>query len=211
MEFGSQKASFDGWIVLRQFRGLRFPDPENRDSSQFARIAEREWAGNREVSLLGHLSAESVMLLYHFDELRGVGIPMVAALHQHERVLLHYGRLGWIVNGARVDQPRPVQFDRESACLDCRIAIRPRLCLRRGLCLKDKNAAERGVVHEGSGNQKLVFGSHLTDIGHVLFLKLRTRLFAQLWSVGRAIQQNKEVLRRFGIGLGLCWCNGGAY
>jgi hypothetical protein len=44
-----------------------------------------------------------------------------------------------------------------------------------------------------------VFGSQLTDIGHVLFLELFTRFFAELRSIGGTIQQHEEVLGELGV------------
>src|SRR5579859_696100 len=135
MEFGFEKASFDGWIFLRQLSGLGYVHTKNRDSPQLTRIAKRERASDGEISLLGHLLHESVMPLNYLHKLWSIGVPMLAALHQHERILLHSRRLGRSVNGARVDHPRPVQFGGEPACLDRRIAIRPGLRLRRGFRL----------------------------------------------------------------------------
>jgi hypothetical protein len=48
-----------------------------------------------------------------------------------------------------------------------------------------------------------VFGSHLVNIRHVLFLKLLARLFAQRRCVRGTIQQYKEVLRSLCIQLSL--------
>jgi hypothetical protein len=46
----------------------------------------------------------------HVDKLRRVWIPMVALLHRNERVLLESGRFGWIVNSARVNEPRTMHL-----------------------------------------------------------------------------------------------------
>ena len=70
--------------------------------------------------------------------------------------------------------------------------------------MEHKDAPQHRVVHERPGDHKFVFGGHLADVGHVLFLKLFTRLFAQLRSVGGTIQQYEEVLGggvRLGLGL----------
>jgi len=78
----------------------------------------------------------------------------------------------------------------------------PYLCRR--VRLEHKDAPQHRVVHERPGDHKFVFGSHLADVGHVLFLKLFARLFAQLRSVGGTIQQYEEVLDggvRLGLGL----------
>jgi hypothetical protein len=54
--------------------------------------------------------------------------------------------------------------------------------------------------------RQLVFGTQLADVRHVLFLKLFTRLFAHLRSVGGTIQQHEEVLGGLGVRLGLGLC-----
>jgi len=48
-----------------------------------------------------------------------------------------------------------------------------------------------------------MFGVQLADVGHVLFLKLFARLFAQVRSIGGTSQQDEEVLGGLGIRLGL--------
>jgi len=66
-----------------------------------------------------------------------------------------------------------------------------------------KDATERRVIREWPRDHEFVFGSHLPDVSHVLFLKLFTRFFAELRRIGGTIQNHKEVLGRLGIRLGL--------
>src|ERR1700733_7725824 len=110
MDFSFEQTSFDDWIVLRQLASLLCSHPENGDSTQVALFAERKRSGNGHVSLIYHPVDKSMMLLQHVHELRRVWVPMVAVLHQNERVLLKSGRLGRIVNGARFDVPRPMNL-----------------------------------------------------------------------------------------------------
>jgi len=111
MDFSFEQTSFDGWIVLTQLGSLLCAHPEDGDSPQLALIAERERSGNDHVSLICHLVDESTMLLHHVPHrLQRVWIPMVAALHQNKRVLLESGRLDRIVNGAWVNEPRPMNL-----------------------------------------------------------------------------------------------------
>ena len=112
MDFSFEQTSFDNWIVLSQLGRLLCFHPENGDSPQLALIAEREWSGDGHVSLTYHLVDESTMLFHHVHKLRRVWVPMVAALHQNKRVLLESGRLGRIVNGAGVNEPRPMNLGR---------------------------------------------------------------------------------------------------
>src|ERR1700730_16169544 len=112
MDFSFEQTSFDDWIVLRQLGSLLCPHPENGDSPQLALIAERKRSGNGQLSLICHSFDESMMLLHHIHKLRRVWIPMVAALHQNNRVLFESGRLDWIVNGIRLNEPRPMHLGR---------------------------------------------------------------------------------------------------
>jgi hypothetical protein len=56
-----------------------------------------------------------------------------------------------------------------------------------------------------------VVGNQLADIGHVLFLELFTRLFAQLRSIGGTIQQYEKVLGGLAILLVLGLCESRTY
>src|ERR1700733_358619 len=110
VNFSLEQTSSDYRIVLRQLGRLICSHAENGDSPQLTLIAEGERAGYGQVSLICHSFDESMMLLHHVDKLRRVRIPMVAALHQNKRVLLESLRLGWIVNGARFDEPRSMHL-----------------------------------------------------------------------------------------------------
>src|ERR1700722_17102458 len=99
MDFGSEQTSFHGWIVLRQLGSLLCSHPENCDTPQLTLIAERERSGNSQVSLICHLFDESMMPLHHIHKLRRIGVPMVAAIQQNQRVLFECGRLSRVVNG----------------------------------------------------------------------------------------------------------------
>src|ERR1700723_1425110 len=201
MDFSFEQTSFDDGIVLSQLGSLLWSHPENGASPQLALFAERKRSGNGHVSLICHLVEESGMLLHHVHELRRVWVPMVAALHQNNRILLESGRLGRIVNGARFDEPRPMNLSGQAACSDRGIAVGPPQHLRRRVRLEHKDATQYRVVHEWPSDHKFVFSRHLADVGYVLFLKLFTRFFAQLRSIGRTIQQYEEVLGGLGIRL----------
>src|SRR5580704_4218368 len=105
VNFSLDHTRSDGRIVLHQLSGLLCAHAENGDSPQLALIAERQRARNGKVSLICHQCYEGMMVLHHVHELRRVWVPMVAALHQHDRVLLESGSLAWIVNSARVNEP----------------------------------------------------------------------------------------------------------
>jgi hypothetical protein len=201
MDLGLEHACFDGWIVLRQFCSLLCPDSEYTYSSQFARFGQGKWSGDGEVSLLYHLFCESRMLFHHSHKIGRVRIPVVTAFHQDQSVLLHCRRLNCSVNGARVDEPRTMHLGGKSACFDGGIAVSPLLGLRRRVCLQHNNSPKRRVIYKRPRNYKFVFGGHLTDVGHVFFLQFFAGFLTQLRSVGRAKQQNEEVL--FGIRLRL--------
>src|SRR5579863_3271844 len=160
MDFSFEQTSFDGWIVLSQLSGLLCSHPENGDSPQLALIAERKRSGDGHVSLIGHSFDEGVMLLHRVHELRRVWVPIVAALHQNNRVLLESWRLGRIVNGARFVEPRSMNLGRQTTCFDRRIAVGPLEHLRRRLPLEYKDATQYRVVHEWPSDHKFVFGHH---------------------------------------------------
>ncbi len=109
------------------------------------------------------------------------------------------------MNGACIDEPRPMYLGGETARFDRGIAVGPTLNLRGRVRLEHEDAPQSRVLLEWTGDYKFVFTVQLPDVGHVFVLQLFTRFFAQLRRVGGTFQQYEEILSRFGarIGLGL--------
>src|SRR5580700_5397566 len=202
MDFGHKQSGFASRIIFQQGCGLIGPDAENSDCPQLAWLPRGESAGDGDLSLRRQLLNESAMLSQYLREPGRVRIPFVAALHEHERVLFHSLRSGWRVNRVSIDEPGSVYFGGKAACLDRRIAISPVLRLPCRAGLEHEDTSQRCVLYEWPGDHEFVFGSHLPDVGHVLFLQLFTGLFAQLRSVSRAIQQYEEIQSGLGARIG---------
>jgi hypothetical protein len=131
MDFSLEQTRFDAWVVLQQRRGLIRAYSEDVNSPQLALNTQRKQSGHGQISLGHHLFDESRMLLDHEIKAKRVRFPLFSPLQENKGILLHSRRLGWIVNRARVDEPRPMHLGEQTACLDCGIAVGPLLCLLR--------------------------------------------------------------------------------
>ena len=90
-------------------------------------------------------------------------------------------------------RPWAVNFSLKPPSFDSRIRVSPAFRFFR-IGLQHKDAAQHAVIHKRTRYHQFVFGVQPADVGHVLFLKLGALFFAQLWGIGRSLEQYEKVL-----------------